>query len=73
MCYDGNDISPAVWVETECKTMVSFKYKSTLLSISKVIPFTLIVAATVLSDEVTVFLISHSLCDIVISVVEDYS
>lgn len=29
MCYDSNDISPIGWVKTECKTMVSFKYKST--------------------------------------------
>lgn len=31
MRYDSNDISLAEWVKTECKTMVSFKYKSTNL------------------------------------------
>lgn len=30
-------------------------------------------AATVLSDEVTLFFVSHALCDIVISAVEDCS
>lgn len=30
MQYDSNDISPDGWVKTECKTMVNFKYKSTM-------------------------------------------
>lgn len=29
MCYDSNDFLSVEWVKTECKTMVSFKYKST--------------------------------------------
>ena len=32
MCYDSNDFLSVGRVKTECKTMVSFKYKSTAVS-----------------------------------------